>query len=59
MRSATQAVIAAQAARAAVEEVLDVVGWGEERALSLALDRLLQIEEGRSTNKSPGTASAP
>jgi hypothetical protein len=59
VRSATQAVIAAQAARAAVEEVLDVVGWGEERALSLALDRLLQIEEGRSTNKSPGTASAP
>jgi hypothetical protein len=49
---------AGKKARGAIEEVLDLLGWGEERALSLALDRLLQIEEG-STNESRGTASAP
>ncbi len=36
---------AAKRARAAIEEVLELLGWSEERALSLALDRLLQLEE--------------
>ena len=38
---------AAQKARAAIEEVLDLIGWSEERALSLAMDRLVQLEEGQ------------
>lgn len=36
---------AAKLARGAIEDLLDLLGWGEERALSLALDRLVQLEE--------------
>jgi len=38
---------AAKKARGAIEDLLDRLGWAEERALSLAMDRLLQLEEGR------------
>jgi excisionase family DNA binding protein len=37
--------VAARKAMGSVEAVLDLVGWGKERTLSLALDRLLQLEE--------------
>jgi hypothetical protein len=37
---------ASRKARAAIEEVLDLLGWPRERALSLAMDRLVQLEEG-------------
>jgi len=38
---------AARRARAEIELLLDVLGWpASERALSLAIDRLKQLEEG-------------
>lgn len=38
---------AARKALAAIEELLDLLGWGEEPALSRAMDRLVQLKEGR------------
>jgi len=38
---------AARDAKAAIERVLALLEWpGDERALSLALDRLVRLEEG-------------
>jgi hypothetical protein len=38
---------AAKKVRAAIEELLDLLGWGEESALSRAMDRLVELEEGQ------------
>ena len=38
---------AARNAQAALEHLLDLLDWGEEPALSRAMDRLVQLEEGR------------
>lgn len=37
---------AAREARCAIEDLLVLLGWGEEPALSRAIDRLIQLEEG-------------
>jgi hypothetical protein len=36
---------AARAARAAIERLLEINDWPTDRALSLAVDRLVEIEE--------------
>lgn len=36
---------AARRARGALEDLLELLGWSGERALSLAIDRLVQLEE--------------
>jgi len=38
---------AAKRARGAIEDLLELLGWGEEPALSRAIDRLIQLEEGK------------
>jgi hypothetical protein len=44
-RPAGDVAAAARKARGAIEDLLALLEWPDERALSLAIDRLLQIEE--------------